>query len=161
MIPRIAAAMLAIAALTAATAMIGCASSTRGGEPGAPDVFMPTENLPPISDELYAGPDATVQVLTRQYGDQARSVAVVEVIARTGGHRLTLDAAAVRNGTAQLFVTLERPGAGEIVTQALVPLHVSFESAGERFDRAKAYVRSVRRDDPDSDTGYRLAATAR
>lgn len=137
--------------------LTGCASID---EPARPVANLPPDDHPPVSNEPYAGPEAMVQLLKRQRRGTPRSVAVMEVIAPTGGHQLTLDATSIHDGMVHLFLTLETPAPGELTTQALVALHTSFESPDEPFDRARMYVRTVQRgDDPDA-TAYRLAATA-
>jgi hypothetical protein len=104
----------------------------------------------PISDGPYDGPPVTVDVLVQRYLDPVEYIAVVEIIAPTGGWEANLDEAYMVEAedespaTARLYITLQGPGEGEMVTQALVMHHLTFRST-EPFEEAQVHVRLHRR----------------
>ena len=75
----------------------------------------------------------------------------------TGGWTLALDQAAVVDGVAKLFLTLERPAEGEMVTQALVT-HRERYTTTQPFERVEVYIHLAQRGVQTLTTNYRLAA---
>jgi hypothetical protein len=113
--------------------------------------------LPEIDATPYAGPAVSLDVLQRE-SFPPQCVASIEITTPTGGWTLALDQARVVGDIAMLFVTLERPGEGEMVTQALVTHRQQFVSANPCFTRAEVYVHLAQRGVSTLTTNYRLAA---
>lgn len=112
----------------------------------------------PVVDEPYDGPDVTIDVLTQRMMDEPEQVIVLEIVAPTGGHELTLDEAVVdeQDKSASLYVTLTQPGEDEMVTQALQAHHLTYRDTAE-FETVRVYVRQHRRGEEPG--AYRLAPT--
>ena len=133
-----------LAALAALILLVSCQAAGRDGSRAGDGHSLP------VADEPYDGPPVTVDVLVQRYLEQPEYIAVVEVIAPTGGWEANLDDAAIESddddyeeevgGTARLYITLRSPGADEAVTQALVAHHVTYRST-EAFEAAEVFVR--------------------
>ena len=116
------------------------------------------QTLPRIDDATpYSGPEVRVSV-THLESFPVQHAASVEVHTSTGGWKLTRDHAAVIDGVARLFYTLEKPAADEMVTQAFVTLRDRFVSTDPAFADAEVYVHSAQRGVSTLTTNYRLAA---
>lgn len=130
-----------------------------GAEDGSPRETAPknddTMSQPP--DQRYAGPPVTVQVI-RVDGVESVSTAIIDVTAPTGGWNFTVDDSKYLGDTVQIFMTLEGPGADEMVTQSLVPHQQQF-TGDQPFTKAEVYIHMARRDIQTLTTNYRLAAT--
>jgi hypothetical protein len=125
-------------------------------QPPAPSAPQPGD-LPRIDSAPYSGPAVTLRVLELEtYPPQP--VASIEVNTPTGGWTLTRDQAAVVDGTAKLFYTLEKPAADELVTQSFVMLRDSFKSVAPPFKHAEVYIHVAQRGVSTLTTNYRLAA---
>ncbi len=110
---------------------------------------------PPIEAGAYDGPAVTVDRLVQRMVEPPEYVAVAEITAPTGGWVVTLDHARVTDDEQlRMFLTVEGPGADEIVTQALVVHHVTHRTERE-FEAVEVYVRSYRRSEAPG--GYRRA----
>jgi hypothetical protein len=136
------------------------APSPSAGQPVAPQPTSepsPAVQLPEIDATPYAGPAVSLDVLQRE-SFPPQCVASIEITTPTGGWTLALDQATVVGDTAKVFVTLERPGEGEMVTQALVTHRQQFVSANPCFKRAEVYVHLAQRGVSTLTTNYRLAA---
>ncbi len=114
-------------------------------------------NLPAIDPSPYSGPAAVVKALQLE-SFPVQCVASIEVTTPTGGWTLALDQAAVVGDTAKIFLTLEKPGEGEMVTQALVTHREQFKSTNPCFQHAEVYVHVAQRGVSTFTTNYRLAA---
>ncbi|MCI0630231.1 MAG: protease complex subunit PrcB family protein [Phycisphaerales bacterium] len=128
--------------------------------PPSPPPSDHSENVGPVtSKEAYAGPPVKVQLLQLQTYPPQNQVNI-EIVAPTGGWSLELDEGDVVGGVAKIFLTLERPAANEMVTQALVTHTKSFITT-EPFTAAQAYVHLAQRGVQTLTTDYRLAASAK
>ena len=116
----------------------------------------PTVQLPEIDASRYEGPDVALDVLQREMFPP-QCVAAIEITTPTGGWTLALDQAAVIGDTAKVFLTLERPGEGEMVTQALVTHRTQFVSSDPCFAHAEVYVHLAQSGVSTLTTNYRLA----
>jgi hypothetical protein len=128
-------------------------------EPSDPHTWQeqrPSSDLPRTSAEKYAGPPAKLRVLQRE-SHPVQYVAEAVVTAPTGGWTLALDEGHVINGTASVFLTLEKPAEDEMVTQALVD-HRKLFSTTERFTAVDVYIHLAQRGVETLTTDYRLAA---
>jgi hypothetical protein len=114
--------------------------------------------LPAIDSSPYAGPAVSVRV-THMESFPVQHAANVEVNTPTGGWTLARDHAAIINGTAKLFYTLEKPAADEMVTQAFVTLRDHFVSTDPAFTHAEVYIHLAQRGISTLTTNYRLAAS--
>jgi len=85
-------------------------------------------------------------------------VASIEITTPTGGWTLAMDQAAVVGDNAKVFLTLERPGEGDMVTQALVTHRQQFVSSDPCFAHAEVYVHLAQRGVSTLTANYRLAA---
>jgi hypothetical protein len=112
-------------------------------------------NQPP--DQKYSGPAVTVQVIQIDAAESV-STAIIDVTTPTGGWTFTIDETKFAGETVQIYMTLEGPGADELVTQSLVPHQEQFTS-DKQFAKAEVYVHLARRDVQTLTTNYRLAAT--
>ena len=113
--------------------------------------------LPRIDSTPYSGPQATVKVLQLE-SFPVQCVASIEITTPTGGWTLTLDQAKVVGDTAKIFMTLEKPAQGEMVTQALVTHGEQFKSVDPCFEHAEVYIHVAQRGIQTLTTNYRLAA---
>jgi hypothetical protein len=95
------------------------------------------DNQPPPTPDAprYSGPAVKVNVLQLE-SFPVQHVAAVEVEAPTGGWTLTRDDAILENDTVKLYYTLERPGEGEMVTQAFVTLRDRYVNTEKAFSHA-------------------------
>lgn len=145
-------------------AIAGCCSCTRDHSPSpaqpAPPPVKNSSNSPPAPTDGYTGPPVTVQV-AHTGGTPAVSTALVEVTVPTGGWTLALDNTQITDSVAKLYFTLERPGAGEFVTQALVTLKDRYASEKPTFSKAEVYIHLAERGISTLTTNYRLAASSK
>lgn len=125
------------------------------GDPGA----APGQ-LGAADSEKYDGPPATVQIVQAKRLPPI-STANIEVTAPTGGWTLNLDHAEIEGDLAKIYLTLERPGEGELVTQALTKLTQSYTSEKPPFYRVEVYIHLAQRGVHTFTTNYRLAASQR
>jgi hypothetical protein len=117
------------------------------------------ESSSEVSALPYDGPPVTLEVMQRD-SRPPTSEAMVTVTVPSGGWRLIFDQSRIRHDVAILELTLERPGDGEMVTQAMQTLTRQCLSADPRFTRAEAWVRLLKRGEEASESEYRLAASA-
>jgi hypothetical protein len=134
----------------------GCRCHARHHAPQS--VPSMSASLEPTTRSAYDGPPATVRTVALKT-HPAQYLATVEVTAPTGGWTLTLDKNELVNGVLKLYLTLERPGAGELVTQSLVPLQASLQTT-ERVERAEAHIFVAQRGVSYLAASYQLAATS-
>jgi hypothetical protein len=87
------------------------------------------------------------------------STAMIEMTVPSGGWRLNVDKGEVVGDTARIYLTLERPGEGEWVTQSMVTHKGQFTSENPPFTKAEVYVHLAQRGIETLTTDYRLAAT--
>jgi hypothetical protein len=118
----------------------------------------PPAQLPEIDASAYTGPGVALDILQRE-SFPPQCVAAIEVTTPTGGWTLEIDQAAVVGDTAKIFLTLERPGEDEMVTQALVTHRKQFVSSDPCFTHAEVYVHLAQRGVSTLTTNYRLAAS--
>lgn len=109
-------------------------------------------------DEKYSGPPVSVKVLQLESFPVQYS-ASVEITTPTGGWTLELDRGEIVDGTVRVYLTLERPGEGELVTQSLVK-HAKAYTSTTPFTRAAVYIHLAQRGVSTFTTNYRLAATS-
>jgi hypothetical protein len=152
--------------------LMGCRSNdSDGGRPSPPEspkannessakrqATPPSRSeLPATTDERpYQGPPVSVHFLQLQT-HPVQYAAAVEVTAPTGGWTLELDKGEVVDGTAKVYLTLERPAKNEMVTQALVTHTKSFTTT-TLFTKAEIYIHLAQRGVQTLTTDYRLAA---
>jgi hypothetical protein len=134
-------------------------SQTRPEPPQvSPEPTMPSgAQLPAIDAAQYTGPAATVKVLQLE-SFPVQCVASIEVTTPTGGWTLAIDQAKVIDGTAKIFMTLEKPAKDEMVTPALVTHREQFKSVDPCFTHAEVYIHVAQRGIHTLTTNYRLAA---
>lgn len=111
-----------------------------------------------IDSAPYEGPPVTVLVVQAKRLPPI-STAMIEITVPTGGWTLNLDKGEVAGETARIFLTLERPGDGEMVTHALVTHKQQFTSEKPPFTRAQVYVHLAQRGIHTLTANYRLAAS--
>jgi len=144
--------LVAVVAMTCAM-LASCQSTSTPAAPGADNAASRE-----IQPGPYTGPAMTVDLLTQRMMDTPERVAVLEVIAPTGGHEFMLDDAAVDAEAKhlQLFVTLVQPGADEVTTQALATHHLTYRNT-TMFETVEVFVRTYRSGEPT--TAYTLATS--
>lgn len=157
-----------------AAALCGCKSSSTEKAPSAPGQTKTETPMTQANNDAnrqadlageersggvkYAGPAATVQIALMKSNPPQYS-ASVNLTSPTGGWTLQLDRGEVVGDTARVYMTLERPGDGELVTQSLVKLTKIYTSATP-FKRAAVYIHLAQRGVSTLTTNYRLAATS-
>jgi len=128
--------------------------------PVPPAPTMPTPSPAPDASvsKPYEGPRVKLEVLQREM-HPVQHVAAIEITVPTGGWSLNLDKTEVIDGTANIYLTLERPGDDEMVTQALVTLReqVVRSEPDPIFTKARVFVHLAKRDIHTLTTNYRLA----
>lgn len=121
----------------------------------------PNSNSPPsgLNADRYDGPPVVISALALQtYPEQ--NVITVQTTVPTGGWKLSMDKGEVMNGTARVYLTLEKPAKDEWVTQSLQTLSASYKTT-TKFTTAEAYVFVSQRGVETFTTNYRLAATSK
>jgi hypothetical protein len=147
----------------------GCNSNTPPGAPPpavskpqpAPSPHVPpaASHQPPDShDRPYQGPPAYV-FITQAKRLPPISEAIISVEIPSGGWTLELDKGEVHGDTAMIYLTLEKPGENEIVTQIAGTLQQRFTSDKPPFTKAHVYIHLAQRGVSTLTTDYRLAAT--
>lgn len=147
----------------------GCGGSDEdaGDQPTtAPDVSDDDEQVAPgeqdMDDDQSGGGfqptyDVTLEVMESQPPQYA---AAWGVRVNTGGWRLIQDEVTREEGLVKVYVTLEKPGPDEIVTQAFETLEGRFDSGIEVIERIELYVNSTVRGGEQREPQYTLVATA-
>lgn len=164
-----------VGAMTLACGMLmmidGCATnSNNSGESNQPPASSASEAplaSTPADDasradtshaSVYDGPPVSVRV-SQEKRLPPISTATVEVRVPTGGWELAIDRTEIDDNTAHIYATLQRPGQGDMVTQALETLHVSFRSEHPPFEHAHVYINMTRRGEAQASPNYQRAAT--
>lgn len=110
---------------------------------------------PPIE---YDGPKFDFAIEVMESMPEQYALAWI-VTANTGGWTLTTDDVEHTGTSAQVYVTLVRPGPDEIVTQALVTHRGRHDAGTAEIARAELHVRLITRG-VGNDVPYKLAAIA-
>ena len=111
-----------------------------------------------IDTSPYDGPAFSVEIVQAKRLPPI-STAMIAVTVPTGGWRLNMDKSEVVGNTARVFLTLERPGEDERVTQALQTHQQQFTSEDPPFSKAEVYVFLAQRDIYPLTSYYRHAAS--
>ena len=124
----------------------------------------PAQTQPPAGasgdmERKYEGPPVSVRIVQAKRMPPI-STALIEVTVPTGGWSFTLDKAQVTGDTAKIYLTLEKPGEGQWVTQSLATLNQTYTSENPPFTRAQVYVHLAQQGIHTLTTDYRLAAAA-
>jgi hypothetical protein len=106
----------------------------------------------------YAGPAVKVSALQLQTFPP-QNVVTVSLTAPSGGWTLSLNNTEIVGDTLRMYLTLERPGDDEMVTQSLHPLSETFKTE-KPIQRAVAYIHEAKRGVATFTTNYRLAGTS-
>ncbi len=111
----------------------------------------------PPSDAKYDGPAFTVDVLQMESFPVQYAVNY-EVTVNSGGWKLIKDREMFEGGVLTVWLTLEAPGKGEIVTMALETLEGRFAAGTTKVERVEIHVKRTRRGEDNTSAAHRLAA---
>lgn len=112
---------------------------------------------PPGYNSKYDGPAFTIDVLQMESFPVQYAVNY-EVTVNSGGWKLIKERETFEGGVLTVWLTLEAPGKGEIVTMALETLEGRFAAGTAEVDRVEIHVKRTRRGEDNSGEAYRLAA---
>ena len=138
----------------------GCQKQQPAQSDTPPTAGVPaTKSSPPVTPTAprYTGPAVSLQILQLE-SFPVQHVAAVEVETPTGGWTLKRDDVTIENDTVKLYYTLERPGEGEMVTQALVTLRDRYVNTEKALSHAEVHIHLAQRGVHTFATNYVLAA---